>query len=58
MASTFFGGNIDRTRRFLNEYGYMKKMVSKSHLNHRLHAIEPHLWRMMFAFGRTLQEAL
>jgi hypothetical protein len=27
----------------------MKKMISKSHLNRRLHAIEPHLWRMMFA---------
>jgi hypothetical protein len=30
VASTFFGGNIDETRRFLNEYGYMPKMISKS----------------------------
>jgi hypothetical protein len=48
VASTFFGGNIDRTRRFLYEYGYMPKMISKSHLNRRLHAIEPPLWRVLF----------
>ncbi len=48
VASTFFGGEIERARRFLNEYGYMPKMISKSHLNRRLHAIEPTLWRMLF----------
>jgi hypothetical protein len=48
VASTFFGGNIDETRRFLNEYGYMPKMISKSHLNRRIHAIEPTLWRALF----------
>lgn len=48
VASTFFGGNIDETRRFLNEYGYMPKMISKSHLNRRIHAIEPTLWRVLF----------
>ncbi len=25
VASTFFGGNIDKTRRFLGEYGYMRE---------------------------------
>lgn len=48
VASTFFGANIDKTRRFLHEYGYMKKMISKSHLNRRIHAIEPTLWRVLF----------
>lgn len=48
VASTFFGGEIDKTRRFLHEYGYMPKMISKSHLNRRLHAIEPALWRVLF----------
>jgi hypothetical protein len=48
VASTFFGANIDHTRRFLHEYGYMKKMISKSHLNRRIHAIEPTLWRVLF----------
>lgn len=40
VAVAFFGGNINKTRSFLSEYGYIKKMISKSHLNRRLHAIE------------------
>ena len=48
VAATFFGGNIDKTRRFLHEYGYMKKMISKSHLNRRIHAIDPTIWRVLF----------
>lgn len=48
VAATFFGANIGKTRRFLHEYGYMPKMISKSHLNRRIHAIEPALWRMLF----------
>jgi hypothetical protein len=48
VAASFFGGEIEKTRRFLYEYGYMKKMISKSHLNRRLHAIEPTLWRVLF----------
>ena len=47
VAATFFGGNIDKTRLFLGEYGYMPKMISKSHLNRRLHAIEPTLWGVL-----------
>ncbi len=49
VASTFFAGNIDKTSRFLNEHGYIKKMIDKSRLNRRLHAIEAHLWQTMFA---------
>jgi hypothetical protein len=48
VASTFFGGQIEKTRRFLYEYGYMPNMISKSHLNRRLHRIEPTLWRALF----------
>jgi hypothetical protein len=49
VAATFFSGNLDKTRRFLHEYGYMPKMISKGRFNHRLHAIDPGLWRGMFA---------
>src|SRR3954471_21736814 len=48
VAATFFGANIDKTRRFLHEYGYMPKMISKGRFNHRLHAIEHALWRVLF----------
>jgi hypothetical protein len=48
VAATFFGANIDKTRLFLHEYGYVKKMLGKSRLNRRIHAIEPTLWRVLF----------
>jgi hypothetical protein len=48
VAAAFFGGNIEKTRLFLHEYGYMKSMLSKSRLNRRLHAIKPDLWQALF----------
>ena len=57
VAATFFGGEIEKTRRFLYEYGYMKKMISKSHFNRRIHRIEPYLWRALFALlAQTFKE--
>ena len=35
VSAAFFSGNIDKTRLFLHEYGYMKEMNSNSRLNHR-----------------------
>jgi hypothetical protein len=35
VASAFFGGNIEKARSFLSEYGYIKRMISKSRLNRR-----------------------
>src|SRR4051812_5011777 len=49
VAATFFSANIDKTCRFLHEYGYMPKMISKGRFNHRLHAIEPTFWRGLFS---------
>jgi hypothetical protein len=49
VTATFFGGNINKTRLFLSDYGYMPKMISKSHLNRRLHAIDPTVWQGLFA---------
>ncbi len=48
VAAAFFGGNIERTRSFLDEYGYVNKAISKSRFNRRLHAIDPRLWRTLF----------
>jgi hypothetical protein len=49
VAATFFGGNIDKTCRFLHEYAYMPKMISKGRFNHRLHRIDPELWQGLFS---------
>ena len=29
VASAFFGGNIEKARSFLSEYGYIKRMIKK-----------------------------
>jgi hypothetical protein len=51
VAATFFGGNVEKARRFLKEYGYMPTIISKSHLNRRIHAIE----HRDHALGRALR---
>jgi hypothetical protein len=48
VAAAFFGGNVEKARSFLSEYGYMKRMLSKSRLNRRLHAIDADLWQGLF----------
>ncbi len=47
-ASAFFGSNIDRSRLFLHQHGYMPNMISKSRLNRRLHAISLSYWDALF----------
>lgn len=49
LASVFFGSNIERSRRFLHEHGYMPNMISKSRLNRRLHAIPASRWEALFS---------
>ena len=56
VAATFFGDNLDKTRLFIQEYGYMPNMInmiSKGHLNRRIHAIEPGLWRGLLSSGSS-----
>ena len=48
VAATFFGANIEATRSFLEDYGYINKAISKSCFNRRLHAIDSHLWQQLF----------
>ena len=48
VACAFFSGNLEASRSFLDEYGYIPKAISKSRFNRGLHAIEPCLWRTLF----------
>ena len=48
VAAAFFGGNIEASRSFLDEYGYIEKAISKSRFNRRVHAIDPCFWRTLF----------
>ena len=48
VAAAFFGGNLEASRSFLDEYGYIEKAISKSRFNRRLHAIDPSIWQTLF----------
>jgi hypothetical protein len=48
VACAFFCGNLEASRSFLEQYGYIPKAISKSRFNRRLHAIDPCLWRTLF----------
>ncbi len=48
VAATFLGGNVEASRSFLDEYGYIPKAISKSRFNRRLHAIDSSLWQQLF----------
>jgi len=48
VAATFFVGNQELSRRFLQEHGYMPTMLSKSRLNRRLHALPDTLWQALW----------
>ena len=39
VAALYFGGNQEKSRVFLQEHGYMPKMLEKSRFNRRLHKI-------------------
>ena len=58
FAAAFFGGNIEKARSFLDEYGYIEITISKSRFNPRLHAIDSHLWRVLFdVLGETFKQS-
>ena len=48
LAAAFFSGNIEASRSFLDEYGYIEKAISKSRFNRRLHAIDSSLCQQLF----------
>jgi hypothetical protein len=43
-AAAFFGGDHEKSRRFLKEYGYIPDMLSKGQFNRRLHRLPESLW--------------
>lgn len=48
-AATFFSGNVETSRQFLQEHGYMPEMLSKSRFHRRLHAIGEAVWHVVFS---------
>jgi transposase len=48
VAAFFFAGNLEESRAFLKDHGYIPAMLSKSRLTRRLHAIVPSQWLGLF----------
>lgn len=46
-AAMFFGGNHEISRKFFQNHGYVKNMISKSQFNRRLHAIKKSNWEQI-----------
>ena len=49
-AAMFFGGNHEKCRKFLDDHGYVKNMLSKSQFNRRWHAIDMSIWEQINYF--------
>lgn len=47
-AASLFGGNQEQSRRFLQEHGYIKRVLSKSRFNRRLHRVPEAVWQGLF----------
>lgn len=56
VAARFFGGNAEHARRFLRETGLVPRMLSRSRLNRRLHAVADLAYGLFHQLGAALKE--
>ena len=56
VAAHCFGGNVEHARRFLKEAGLMPRMLSRSRLNRRLHAVAELAYTLFHQLGAALKE--
>jgi hypothetical protein len=57
VSARFFGGNIETSRLFLSEHGYIPHMLSKSRLCVRLHSVPEEFWiRLPLSLRKVKQE--
>lgn len=50
VANIEFYGNLEKSRRFLHEHHYMKKMLEKSRFCRRLHRLDDSFWQELISF--------
>jgi hypothetical protein len=55
-AALYFGGNIEKARVYLQEHGYIPKMLGKSRFNRRLHRIADLFLTLFSLLGETWKE--
>ena len=56
LAAHCFGGNVEHSRRLLRETGLMPRMLSRSRLNRRLHAVAELAYGLFHQLGGALKE--
>jgi hypothetical protein len=56
LAAHCFGGNVEHARRFLRETGLMPRMLSRSRLCRRLHAVAELAYTLFHQLGAALKE--
>jgi hypothetical protein len=56
LAAHCFGGNVEHARRFLRETGLMPRMLSRSRLCRRLHAVADLAYALFHQVGAALKE--
>jgi len=56
VAALYFGGNMEKARDFMKEYGYVPKMVGKSRFNRRLHRVAGLFLCLFSLLGETWKE--
>ena len=56
-AALYFGGNVEHARRFMSATGLMPRMLSRSRLNRRLHAVAELAHALFHQLGAVLKEA-
>jgi IS5 family transposase len=57
VAALHFGGNVERSRALLRETGLMPRMLSRSRLNRRLHAVAELAYTLFHQLGAVLKQA-
>lgn len=56
VAALYFGGNLEHSRRLMQQAGLMPRMLSKSRLSRRLHSVADLLYGLFHQLGLVLKE--
>jgi hypothetical protein len=56
VAALYFGGNMERARDNMQEYGYVPQMLGKSRFNRRLHRVAGLFLCLFSLLGETWKE--
>jgi hypothetical protein len=54
VATRYYGGNLEQSRQFLAEQGYIPNMLGKSRYNRRLRAIPENVWQALLDLLATI----